>query len=75
MLIDIDDLAREGGDASGVIAVPIVVYQLHIERMRAPTSMRIWLALRSLAEALTFGQVAVSKNCSSVAGMKRVREE
>jgi hypothetical protein len=36
--------------------------------------MRICLALRSPAAADTFGQLVVSKNCSSVAGMKRVRE-
>jgi hypothetical protein len=46
----------------------------HMERIRAPTSMRIWVALRSLALGLIFGQLVDSKNCSNVAGMKRVRE-
>lgn len=41
-------------------------------RMRAPTSIRICCALRSEAAADTSGQVIVSKNCSNVAGMKRV---
>ena len=40
--------------------------------MRAPTSIRICCALRSEAAAETNGQVIVSKNCSKVAGMKRV---
>ncbi len=44
----------------------------HIARIRALTSIRICWALRSEAAADTSGQVAVSKNCSNVAGMKRV---
>ena len=44
----------------------------HMALIRAPTSIRICCALRSEAAAETSGQVAVSKNCSNVAGMKRV---
>lgn len=44
----------------------------HIVRIRAATSTRICCALRSDAAALTTGQVPVSKNWSSVAGMNRV---
>ncbi len=44
----------------------------HIVFIRAATSMRICLALRSDAEALTAGQVPISKNWRRVAGIKRV---
>lgn len=46
----------------------------HMPRIFAPTSILICRALRSLAAAETFGQLVVSKNCNSVAGMNRVRE-
>jgi hypothetical protein len=46
----------------------------HIVRIRAPTSTRICFVLRSEAEALATGHVAVSKYCSSVTGMNRVLE-
>lgn len=44
----------------------------HIARILAPTSIRICCALRSEAAAETSGQLIVSKNCSNVAGMKRL---
>jgi hypothetical protein len=44
----------------------------HMALIRAPTSIRICCALRSEAAADTSGQLIVSKNCNSVAGMKRV---
>lgn len=62
---EVIDLGAERGRRSTEV-------YFHIARIRAPTSMRICCALRSDAAADTSGQVAVSKNCSNVAGMKRV---
>lgn len=67
--VDMDDLSNSRViHRSSLYDLPY----FHIARIRAPTSMRICCALRSEAAAETRGQVAVSKNCSKVAGMKRV---
>ncbi len=61
-------------DHRPVIVATGCMAHFHIDRIRAPILTRTWRVLCSLAAADTLGQLAVSKNCKSVTGMKRVRD-
>jgi hypothetical protein len=67
-------LDAAGCQVSGLLKPSSTGLYFHIPRILAATSILIWLALRPVVVASTFGQLVCSKNCRSMAGMKRVRE-